>query len=138
MDGGLVLVKTGAVLDQARRLPRLLGRSLLDTLYPPLCLNCETAVAEADTLCANCFRQLRAITPPMCPRLGLPFPVSLGPDALSEKRYWSLLSCFHSNGRKSRELAATTIRAMLNRVANQVCFFFKKFVLSSSLCFSSY
>lgn len=88
MDGALPLVKTGAghagaMLAAAARLPRAAGRAVLDTLYPPLCLNCEAAVAEADALCATCFRQLRPITAPMCPRLGLPFQISLGPDALS-------------------------------------------------------
>ncbi|HVW92679.1 MAG TPA: ComF family protein [Devosia sp.] len=62
---------------------RQAGRLLLDLLYPPLCLNCEAAVAEADALCPTCFQQLRAITAPLCPRLGLPFAVSLGPEALS-------------------------------------------------------
>src|SRR5689334_21039573 len=83
MDGGMLLVKTGDALDRARRLPRAVGRAVLDTLYPPLCLNCEAAIAEPDALCATCFSKLRAITAPLCPRLGIPFPVSLGPDALS-------------------------------------------------------
>lgn len=83
MDGGGVLVKTGAALGQVGRWPGRLVHVLLDTLYPPLCLNCEAAVADADTLCATCFRQLRAITAPLCPRLGLPFEISLGPDAVS-------------------------------------------------------
>jgi len=83
MDRGEVLVKAGEALGRVGRMPGRLGHLLLDTLYPPLCLNCEAAVADADTLCATCFRQLRAITAPLCPRLGLPFEVSLGPDALS-------------------------------------------------------
>jgi ComF family protein len=83
MDGGSLLVKTGAVMGKVARLPQCVGRALLDTLYPPLCLNCEAAVSEADALCASCFRQLRAITPPYCPRLGIPFQIWLGPEALS-------------------------------------------------------
>lgn len=83
MDGGLLLVKTGEAWEQARRLPRRVGRALLDALYPPLCLNCEAAVVEADTLCASCFGKLRPITAPLCPRLGIPFQISLGPEALS-------------------------------------------------------
>jgi len=70
------LVRTGAAM-------RRVGRLLIDALYPPLCLNCEAAVAEPDALCPNCFQHLRAITAPMCPRLGLPFAVSLGAEALS-------------------------------------------------------
>ena len=83
MDGGSVLVKTGMVLRRAGGVPRFFGRLLLDTLYPPLCLNCEAPVGDADALCAACFRQLRPITAPYCPRLGLPFQIPLGPDALS-------------------------------------------------------
>ncbi|HTJ58302.1 MAG TPA: ComF family protein [Devosiaceae bacterium] len=75
-----MLVKAGGVLG---RLPRMVGRALLDTLYPPLCLNCEAAVVDADGLCATCFAKLRPITAPLCPRLGIPFQISLGPDALS-------------------------------------------------------
>lgn len=56
---------------------------LLDHLYPPACLNCGAPVAVADALCPACFRQLRVITAPLCPRLGIPFEVSLGPEALS-------------------------------------------------------
>jgi ComF family protein len=66
--------------------PVLLRRvrdGLLDQLYPPVCLNCEAPVAQADALCAGCWRQLRLITPPLCLRLGLPFEVDLGPGALS-------------------------------------------------------
>jgi len=37
----------------------------------------------SNALCPACFRQLRPITPPLCPRLGIPFEVPLGPDALS-------------------------------------------------------
>ena len=38
---------------------RRAGRALLDLVYPPLCLNCESAVAEADALCGRCFARLR-------------------------------------------------------------------------------
>ena len=83
MERDSLLVKTGEALERAANLPRRIGRTLLDTLYPPLCLNCEAPVADADALCASCFKQLRVITAPLCPRLGIPFQISLGPDALS-------------------------------------------------------
>ena len=60
-----------------------LGGLLLDVVYPPVCLSCDAPVATADTLCPDCFRKLRPITAPLCPVLGLPFEVSLGPGALS-------------------------------------------------------
>lgn len=62
---------------------RGLGGAVLDQLYPPTCLHCEAPVAVPDALCAACFAKLRPITAPLCPRLGLPFEVFLGPEALS-------------------------------------------------------
>lgn len=62
---------------------RWLGRALLDLTYPPVCLNCEAPTAAPDTLCPSCFAKLRPITAPLCPRLGVPFAVSLGEDVLS-------------------------------------------------------
>lgn len=78
METGAGLVKTG-VTGSLRRL----GGMLLDQLYPPVCLACDRPVATADALCAECFRTLRPITAPLCPVLGLPFEVSLGPEARS-------------------------------------------------------
>lgn len=78
MEMGAGLVK----IDPLRPLRRL-GALLLDTLYPPVCLGCDAPVATADTLCPACFRKLRPITAPMCPVLGIPFEVSLGPGTLS-------------------------------------------------------
>lgn len=73
------LVKDRPVLDAATNVVR----GLLDQLYPPTCLVCEAPVSRADGLCAQCWRGLRPITAPLCPRLGIPFEISLGPDALS-------------------------------------------------------
>ena len=62
---------------------RGLGRGLLDLVYPPVCLCCDAPVSAPDTLCVACFVRLRPITAPLCPRLGIPFEVSLGDDVLS-------------------------------------------------------
>ena len=78
METGALIVKDG----WSRSLRRL-GTLLLDQLYPPVCLACDAPVATADALCTTCFRGLRPITAPLCPILGLPFEVSLGPDAVS-------------------------------------------------------
>ena len=83
MDSGGHFVKAAGLGGRAARAARRLGAAILDQLYPPVCLHCEAAVAEADALCATCFVQLRPITAPLCPRLGIPFEVALGPDALS-------------------------------------------------------
>jgi ComF family protein len=74
---------TGLVKSEALRPLRWLGGVLLDTLYPPACLSCDAPVGSADALCTDCFKKLRAITDPMCPVLGIPFEVSLGPGVLS-------------------------------------------------------
>lgn len=82
MDSEAGLVKTGwgqRIAQGARRV----GGMLLDVAYPPVCLNCDAPTATADTLCPVCFKALRPITAPLCPVLGLPFAVSLGPEALS-------------------------------------------------------
>ena len=60
-----------------------LGGVVLDQLYPPMCVSCDACVTRADLLCAKCWGQLRPITSPLCPRLGVPFEFDMGPDALS-------------------------------------------------------
>lgn len=77
------LVKSSGWHRRVANGARRLGGALLDLAYPPVCLNCDTPTATPDTLCSACFRTLRPITAPLCPVLGLPFDVSLGPGALS-------------------------------------------------------
>jgi ComF family protein len=78
-------METGAPLVKSRLIAplRWAGAALLDQLYPPVCLACDKPVATANTLCADCFKSVRPITAPLCPVLGLPFEVSLGPDVRS-------------------------------------------------------
>lgn len=84
MESGAGVVKgPGGVARGLVGAMRRAGAAVLDQLYPPLCLHCEAAVAEADALCGACFAKLRPISRPYCPVLGIPFEVSLGPDALS-------------------------------------------------------
>lgn len=83
MATGGAVVKAGELIGGGAALLRRAGSMLLDQLYPPLCLCCDRPVADADALCAECFRGLRPITAPLCPILGVPFEVALGPDAVS-------------------------------------------------------
>lgn len=76
-------VKGPGFRDAAQRLARRAGGMVLDQLYPPACLSCDAPVDRAGGLCAVCWRQLRPITAPYCTRLGLPFEVQIGPDAVS-------------------------------------------------------
>lgn len=71
------------VLTRFGQLARSAAGLALDLVYPPLCLHCEAAVVRADALCPACFAQLRPISAPYCPVLGLPFEVSLGSEVLS-------------------------------------------------------
>lgn len=77
------LVKSGSRHPPFWRGVRWLGGAVLDLVYPPACLNCDAPAAGPDALCPACFRALRPITAPLCPRLGLPFAVGIGPDAVS-------------------------------------------------------
>ncbi|WP_423066448.1 ComF family protein [Devosia sp. CN2-171] len=78
MELGDAKVKAGPAAAIVR-----LGRGLLDFVYPPTCLDCGAPVATTASLCPGCFGKLRPITAPYCPVMGLPFEVSIGPDALS-------------------------------------------------------
>ena len=77
MQSDAELVKERPLLPRLAGIARRLGGAVLDQLYPPLCLHCESAIADADALCGRCFSLLRPITAPFCPRLGVPFEVRL-------------------------------------------------------------
>ncbi|MCD7061246.1 ComF family protein [Pelagibacterium xiamenense] len=82
MESETGLVKTG----WAQRLVPALGaagRSLLDQVFPPICLGCGVAVGTPDGLCASCWGKLTPISAPLCPVLGLPFAADLGDGAVS-------------------------------------------------------
>ena len=64
----------------------LLGRAIgmmIGVVYPPTCVACQAATAEAHALCAACWSRLRLIERPYCERLGTPFPVDWGAGLLS-------------------------------------------------------
>lgn len=83
MESAAGLVKNRVWVRRLAEGAQRVGSALLDLAYPPVCLNCDSPTATPDTLCAACFGQLRPITAPLCPVLGLPFEVSLGPDMVS-------------------------------------------------------
>lgn len=49
------------------------GRTVLDALLPPHCLTCDNPVDSQGQFCAECFRDTRFITDPLCRRCGVPF-----------------------------------------------------------------
>ncbi|GGH32687.1 amidophosphoribosyltransferase [Alsobacter metallidurans] len=67
----------------AREGARLGLRAAVDVLYPPGCVACGRALAQAHALCPPCWRAAPWIERPYCERLGAPFPVDMGPGAIS-------------------------------------------------------
>lgn len=80
MEIGVRLVKSVSVAAAGAG---RVGAGLLDLLYPPTCLACSAPIGRHDALCPACFRALRPISRPFCPRLGLPFETDPGPGAIS-------------------------------------------------------
>ena len=58
------------------------GRSVLDLLYPPLCIACREYVSEPGSLCPECWRKLHFLDGPVCATCGLPFEIDPGADTL--------------------------------------------------------
>lgn len=51
---------------------------IVGLVYPPSCIACQAATAEAQALCARCWAGIGFIERPYCERLGTPFEVDLG------------------------------------------------------------
>jgi ComF family protein len=62
---------------------RALGKRLIETAYPPQCIACDAATADAHALCPACWSGIRFITKPCCARLGTPFAHDFGAEMLS-------------------------------------------------------
>jgi ComF family protein len=69
--------------EAVKRFFAFAGRAALDGLYPPTCLACRAATAQANALCPACWRAMRFIERPFCERLGTPFEQDLGAGLLS-------------------------------------------------------
>lgn len=57
--------------------------TISNMVLPPVCLACETQVAEQGVLCPHCWGEIRFIEKPYCAVLGTPFAYDLGADVLS-------------------------------------------------------
>ena len=66
-------VAFGARLAAAGHATLRLGRAVLDTALPPVCLACRRPVADDHALCVTCWGGLAPIERPFCDRLGTPF-----------------------------------------------------------------
>ncbi|RDJ20832.1 ComF family protein [Bosea caraganae] len=58
-------------------------RQAVGLVYPPSCIACQGATAEAQALCARCWSGIGFIERPYCERLGTPFEVDLGAGLVS-------------------------------------------------------
>ena len=67
--------------DVAQGLRALPGLAL-NALLPPRCLGCGAVVARTAALCADCWKGVHFLEPPLCALCGFPLEYDLGPEAL--------------------------------------------------------
>jgi ComF family protein len=58
-----------------------MAASVVDFLFPPLCIACREPLAGSAGFCAACWSRIVFLDGPLCDCCGLPFSVELGPDA---------------------------------------------------------
>ena len=73
----------GRVAARGRHALRAGWNAAIGIVYPPSCIACQAATAEAQALCPRCWAGLSFIEQPYCERLGTPFAVDLGAGLLS-------------------------------------------------------
>ena len=54
------------------------GRSVLNLIFPPLCIACREQVSEPGSLCPECWKTLHFLDGPACAQCGLPFEIDPG------------------------------------------------------------
>lgn len=60
-------------------------RSLADLLVPPACIACRKPLATDQDICAQCWREIHFIRPPLCDVLGIPLPFDPGGTVVSAR-----------------------------------------------------
>ncbi|MEW5963342.1 MAG: ComF family protein [Pseudomonadota bacterium] len=73
----------GRLLQHAASTAKAAARVVADLAMPPLCLACHAPLADHDSLCAACWREITFLRPPLCDRLGIPLPYDIGGTAVS-------------------------------------------------------
>jgi len=53
-------------------------RVLLDAILPPVCLRCQSPVADPGTLCPDCWSKIAFVSAPLCATCGRPFEIDPG------------------------------------------------------------
>ena len=108
---------------------------LIELVYPPSCLSCQSRLPEPSSLelCAGCERRLRAVPPPRCPRCARHSAIHLQPgetcvacrqllpsfrSALAAFEYASVLrDCIHRIKFESHQRLASALGERLARIA---------------------
>ena len=57
-------------------------RTVLNVLFPPLCMSCRSRVFEPHSLCASCWSTVSFIAGAICARCGVPFEVDPGDETV--------------------------------------------------------
>ncbi len=70
-------------MSQIKQLLYSFTRYCSDLVLPPVCIACKTSTHQHETLCPTCWYQTNFIVPPICDRLGIPLPYSLGGTTVS-------------------------------------------------------
>ncbi|HEX7073372.1 MAG TPA: ComF family protein [Hyphomicrobiaceae bacterium] len=71
------------ILERIRHHSKRAANAFADIVVPPTCLYCRRMLAVHDALCAQCWRSIKFIRPPLCDRLGIPLPYDIGGRAIS-------------------------------------------------------
>lgn len=66
-----------------RRLAARAANGVARLLFPPICVGCQTIVAEPGTLCPACWPRLRFLEAPWCAVLGTPLAHEMGEGIVS-------------------------------------------------------
>jgi ComF family protein len=61
---------------------RQAAKSVIDLLFPPLCISCRAPVSEPGAFCSKCWQSIRFLDGAMCECCGLPFELDPGPQSL--------------------------------------------------------
>jgi len=68
--------------DDLKARLRVVGRGILDFVFPPLCAACRSPVNKTHNLCARCWGRINFISEPMCVICGFPFEFDVETETL--------------------------------------------------------
>src|SRR5215469_8676998 len=72
----------GQIASGGNKFARRLTRTLLDLLFPPLCMSCRKRISEPHALCPSCWLAVSFIEGALCARCGTPFELDPGGETV--------------------------------------------------------